>query len=62
MEGGRKQRAWNLRAKHACEQKMWREVMWSVKCNRKTEKGRKQAAVAWVDATVKFLIFSGMCS
>ena len=36
--------------------------MWSVKCNHKTEKGRKQAAVAWVDATVKFLIFSGMCS
>jgi len=59
MDGGRKQRTWSLCAKHAYEQKMWRDVMWSVKC--KIEKGRKQAAVAWVDATVKFLIFSGMC-
>jgi len=34
--------------------------MWSVKC--KTTNGGKQAAVAWVDAILKFFIFSGMCS
>ena len=34
--------------------------MRSVKC--KTAKDGKQAAVAWIDATVKFMIFSGMCS
>lgn len=60
MEGGRKQRTWSLCAKHACEQKIWREVMWSVKC--KTAKNGKHATVAWVDATVNFLIFGGMCS
>jgi hypothetical protein len=34
--------------------------MCSVKC--KTTKDGKEAAVSWVDATLFFFYFSGMCS